>query len=165
MASSAPVTVFPWECRDKEDQAKASYEFPLRRANQELSEENLRLKRILRENGISWSPVAQAHLKQRDPNKRRTRSSKTHDLGRPHLPTEIILRILKFALTSAQSIIDPLSPATSDHLTEREKTRGNQIAIHFLATCRALHVEGTRYLWECNEFTFTTLRPSVTLRN
>ncbi|UNI21874.1 hypothetical protein JDV02_007823 [Purpureocillium takamizusanense] len=156
MASSAPVTVFPWECRDKEDQAKASYEFPLRRANQELTEENLRLKRILRENGISWSPVAQAHLKQRDPNKRRTRSSMAHDLGRPHLPTEVILRILKFALTSAHPIIDPLSPTTSDHLTEREKTRGNQIAIHILATCRALQVEGTRYLWEGNEFTFTT---------
>lgn len=116
----------------------------------------MRLKRILRENGISWSPVAQAHLKQRDPTSRRTRSSKAQELGRPRLPTEVILRILKFALTSDYPIIDPLSPISPENLSEQEKQRGNQIAIHCLSVCRALHVEGTRCLWECNDFIFTT---------
>ncbi|KAI5463212.1 hypothetical protein BGZ63DRAFT_380834 [Mariannaea sp. PMI_226] len=152
-----PQTVFPWECRDREDQARNTYNSPLRRANQSLEEENMRLKRILRENGISWSPIALNHLKQLDPKARKTRSSLTSlDLGHPYLPMEVILRILKFAMKSSEPIIDPLSPLTSENLTDKEKTRGNQIAIHFLATCKALNVEGTRYLWESNEFTFTT---------
>jgi hypothetical protein len=52
--------------------------------------------------------------------------------------------------------MDPLSRVSPEHLSEKEKSRGNQIAIHFLATCKALHAEGTRYLWERNHFTFTT---------
>ncbi|GAO16742.1 hypothetical protein UVI_02058090 [Ustilaginoidea virens] len=150
--------MFPWECRDREDQARAAYNHPLRRTNQLLVEENMRLKRMLRENGISWSPIAQAHMLQQNPaHRRRTRASKSsHDLGCPSLPTEVILRIMKFALKSPYPLIDPLSPLTPEHLTEREKSRGNQIAIHFLATCKALHVEGTRCLWESNSFVFTT---------
>ncbi|PHH71686.1 hypothetical protein CDD80_5062 [Ophiocordyceps camponoti-rufipedis] len=155
--TSNGLAVFPWECRDKEDQARFTYHHPLRRTNQALTEENMKLKRILRENGISWSPVAQAHMKHRDPNMRKTRSSKfAHELGRPSLPTEVILRILKLAMKSPYPIVDPLSPLTSEHLSDLEKARGNQIAIHFLATCKALYTEGTRYLWECNQFVFTT---------
>ncbi|QPG94741.1 hypothetical protein C2857_006879 [Epichloe festucae Fl1] len=151
-------TAFPWECRDREDQAKASYNHPLRRTNQVLSEENMRLKRILRENGISWSPIAQAHMAQHNPAlRRRTRSSmSSHELGCPSLPTEVILRILKFTMQSPHPIIDPLSRLIPENLSDKEKSRGNQIAIHFLATCRALHAEGTRYLWESNSFVFTT---------
>jgi hypothetical protein len=69
---------------------------------------------------------------------------------------EVILRILKFALKSPYPIVDPLWPLNSENLTEKEKSRGNQIAIHFLATCKALHMEGTRYLWENNSFVFTS---------
>lgn len=79
-----------------------------------------------------------------------------HKLGCPRLPTEVILRILKFAMQSAHPIIDPLSRLSQENLSDKEKSHGNQIAIHFLATCKALHVEGTRYLWESNDFTFTT---------
>lgn len=148
----------PWECRDKEDEAKHSYHHPLRRTTQALAEENLRLKRILRENGISWSPIAQAHMKRKDPTSRRTRSSLSAHaaVSRPHLPIEVVWRILKFAMTSSHPIIDPLSPLTAENLTDWERVRGNQIAIHFLATCKSLHAEGTRYLWECNDFVFTT---------
>ncbi|KAH7318648.1 hypothetical protein B0I35DRAFT_479133 [Stachybotrys elegans] len=46
--------------------------------------------------------------------------------------------------------------------TNEGKLRGNQIAIHFLATCKALHFEGTKYLWESNTFTFTSVE---TVRN
>lgn len=80
------------------------------------------------------------------------------DLGHPHLPMEVLLRILKFAMQSSYPIIDPLSPLATENLTDKEKVRGNQIAIHFLATCKAMHEEGTRYLWQSNEFTFTTHR-------
>ncbi|TWU76417.1 hypothetical protein ED733_006844 [Metarhizium rileyi] len=157
MAGSS-ATAFAWECRDKEDQAQASFNHPMRRTNQILVEENMRLKKILRENGISWSPVAQAHLLQQNPAlRRRTRASMfAHELGHPTLPTEILLRILKFSMESPYPIIDPMSRLSHEHLTEREKSRGNQIAIHFLSTCRALHMEGTRYFWESNRFTFTT---------
>ncbi|KAK5998361.1 hypothetical protein PT974_00740 [Cladobotryum mycophilum] len=149
--------VFPWECRDKEDEAKNNYFHPLRRTNQALAEENLRLKRMLRENGISWSPIAQAHLSRKASTKRKTRSSiAAEKASRPRLPTEVLLRILKFAMKSRYPIIDPLSPAVSENLTEQEKARGNQIAIHFLVTCKAMHAEGTRYLWESNDFIFTT---------
>ncbi|KAG6054618.1 hypothetical protein E4U17_003646 [Claviceps sp. LM77 group G4] len=162
MATSIGVgTGRPWECRDHEDQAKASYNNPLKRTNQVLSEENMRLKRILRKNGISWSPVAQAHMAQQDLtcSGRRTRSSRrTEDVahGRNRLPVEVILRILKYVTQSPYPIIDPLSRSTPEHLTEIERSRDSQIAIHFLATCRALHAEGTRYLWESNTFVFTT---------
>jgi len=157
MTSITPATAYPWECRDKEDQAKAAFNHPLRRANQSLTEENMKLKRILRENGISWSSVALSHMNQHNPLKRKTRSSMTaQELGHPYLPMEVILRILKFAMKSPFPIVDPLSPLTPENMSDKEKTRGNQIAINFLATCRALHVEGTRYLWESNNFTFTT---------
>ncbi|KAF3072292.1 hypothetical protein N5P37_003758 [Trichoderma harzianum] len=152
--------VFPWECRDKEDQAWIAYNNPLRRTNQILVEENMRLKRILRENGISWSPLAQTHLNQNDPTRRKTRSSIAaagpSESTSPFLPTEVLLRILKFAMKSKYPIIDPLSAVTVENLTDEEKKRGNQIAIHFLATCKAMHAEGTRFLWESNHFIFTT---------
>ncbi|KAG6006420.1 hypothetical protein E4U21_007086 [Claviceps maximensis] len=153
------MSAYPWECRDREDQAKASYNHPLRRTNNVLAEENMRLKRILRENAIPWSHIAQAHMEQHNPafQRRRTRSStSSHELGRPRLPTEVILRILKFAMHSPYPIIDPLSRLNPENLSEVEKSRGNQVAIHILATCRALHAEGTRYLWESNTFIFTS---------
>lgn len=151
--------VLPWECRDKEDEAKAVYNQPLRRSNQVLTEENLRLKRILRENGIAWSPIAQAHLKQKDPEQRKTRSCtvvSSHP-SRLYLPTEVLLRILKFALKSPHTIIDPLCALKAENLSDAERSRGNQIAIHLLATCKAMYVEGSRYFWESNHFTFTTV--------
>lgn len=69
---------------------------------------------------------------------------------------EALLNIMRFALLSPYPIIDPLSPLDAGTLTKNEKQRGNQIAIHFLSTCSALHAEGTRYLWEQNQFVFTS---------
>ncbi|KAJ6436654.1 restless-like transposase [Purpureocillium lavendulum] len=51
-------------CRDKEQvSGESDLRSLFRRANGTLTEENLRLKQILRRNSISWSPVAQAHFK------------------------------------------------------------------------------------------------------
>ncbi|KAG5943763.1 hypothetical protein E4U59_007909 [Claviceps monticola] len=128
MATSMRLA-YPWECRDHEDQAKASYNNPLQRSCHVLFEENMRLKRLLRDNGISWSPISQAHMTQQDPisSRRRTRSSKRWD-DLPvctRLPVEVILRILKYAMQSPHPIIDPLSRSTPEHLTEMERARGN----------------------------------------
>lgn len=59
-------------------------------------------------------------------------------------------------MTSPYAIVDPLSELTDENVSEKERARGNQIAIHFLATCKAFHTEGTRFLWESNSFVFTT---------
>ncbi|PTD01476.1 hypothetical protein FCULG_00010113 [Fusarium culmorum] len=133
--SNDPPTAFPWECRDKEDQAKEEFTHPHRRVNQSLADENMRLKRILRENGISWSSVSLNHMQQSNPLKRKT---------------------LRYEISHPDR--GPFVPLTPENLSDKEKAQGNQIAIHFLATCKALHVEGTRFLWESNHFTFTTPR-------
>ncbi|KAI1141975.1 hypothetical protein F5Y05DRAFT_369313 [Hypoxylon sp. FL0543] len=74
----------------------------------------------------------------------------------PHIPVEIQLRILSFAMTSPHSIVDPLCRVKPEHLLVREKAKSCQIAIHFLATCKAYYAEGTKFLWTNNSFVFTT---------
>ncbi|KAK1993094.1 hypothetical protein LX36DRAFT_684504 [Colletotrichum falcatum] len=145
----------PWECRDAEDQAEAHYNHPLRSKNKVLAEENARLKKLLRENGISWSPISAAY-QDLTPACRCTSyiGPETHQY--PYLPTEVLLRILKYSLTSKDPIIDPLSKLKPENLTHNERSRGNQIAIHFLATCKAMNEEGSRILWDQNNFIFTT---------
>lgn len=129
----------------------------MRRENRFLADENLKLKRLLRENGISWSPIALAHLQQTNPAKRMTRAGiKAREPTQLKVPVEVLLRIVEFSLSSSQPIIDPLSPRKLDNLTDREKTSSNKIAINILATCKSLNVDGKRYLWERNTFTFTS---------
>ncbi len=134
-----------------------AYHHPLRRSNHALAQENLRLKRLLRQHGIPWSAASKAHLDCLEPGRRKTRATlRKIEPTRPSLPTEVLLRILRFAMTSPNPIIDALSPLSPENISDAEKSRGNQIAIHCLATCRAMHAEGTRYLWELNDFVFTT---------
>ncbi|OLN97560.1 hypothetical protein CCHL11_00992 [Colletotrichum chlorophyti] len=150
------IEILPWECRDVEDQAEAHYNHPLRAKNKSLAEENAKLKRLLRENGISWS-ITSANFQKHARSGRRTRSSvcpESHQY--PYLPTEVLLRILKYSLTSDAPIVDPLSKLKPENLTPAERTRGNQVAIHFLATCKAMHEEGSRIFWGQNSFVFTT---------
>ncbi|KAL2153484.1 hypothetical protein VTH82DRAFT_4639 [Thermothelomyces myriococcoides] len=161
-------SILPSEERDQEEQAKAWYDEPTRALNRELMSENLRLKRLLRENGISWDP--RLTLDPDDPTRGtwsypkrpRTRSSRgpslfSHENRRlPVLPVEIQLYILEYAMTSKFPIIDPLSKLNKETLVAEEKARGNQIAIGFLATCKAYYVEGTRFLWANNSFVFTS---------
>ncbi|KAI1087579.1 hypothetical protein F5B19DRAFT_475144 [Rostrohypoxylon terebratum] len=143
-----------WECRDQADQAEIYYNHPLRTKIRRLEDENLALKRILLENGIPWNFRSRsAHIS----NGRMTRSSsRIRCRPLPHIPVEIQLRILYFAMTSPQPIVDPLCKTKPGHLLIQEKTKSNQIAIHFLATCKAYHSEGTKFLWNNNSFVFTT---------
>ncbi|KAJ3492717.1 hypothetical protein NLG97_g5193 [Lecanicillium saksenae] len=149
--------IVPWECRDKEDQTEALYNSPLHQSNRALAQENQRLKKLLRQHNIPWSPLSQARLSSIEPGRRKTRSSNCgSDAAGLRLPTEVLLRVLKFAMTSPYPIVDPLSPLTPENMSDIEKGRGNQIAIHFLATCSAMQTEGIKYLWECNRFVFTS---------
>ncbi|KAG7287590.1 hypothetical protein NEMBOFW57_007102 [Staphylotrichum longicolle] len=160
--------ILPDEERDQEELAKAWYDEPTRALNRQLVDENLRLKKLLRENGISWSPRLTL-----DPNDRargtwassrrmQTRKSRgtaplcpdNHHL--PTLPVELQVHILEYAMTSDYPIIDPLCKSNKETLTAEEKMRGNQIAIGFLATCKAYQVEGARFLWGNNTFVFTS---------
>lgn len=158
--------IYPFDERDQLDQAKEYYERPLRVQNQHLVDENMHLKRLLRENDISWSSPVGPHGG-RPRYARRVASStfgKTSDDGRrmPYLPMEVQLRILKYAMTSKYPIIDPLSKTTQLNMTTAEAKRDNQIAVGFLATCKAFNVEASHVLWANNSFIFTT---HVALRN
>ncbi|KAK4226748.1 hypothetical protein QBC38DRAFT_219311 [Podospora fimiseda] len=165
----------PSEQRDQQDEAEFLYNRPLREKNQQLEEENLKLKQLLRESGISWSPSlildpnrehgiwaestwpsGKKGTRPRPSRTTATRSSARHERRLPSLPTEIHLRILEYAMTSDFPIIDPLCKLDQESITSEEKKRGNQIAIGFLSTCRAYHVEGTEFLWSNNTFIFTS---------
>jgi hypothetical protein len=164
----------PGEERDQEDQAKAWYDEPTRAHNRLLEAENLRLKKLLRENGISWD--SRLTLDPNDctrgfwssPKRSRTRKSRgsvslsPENSHLPMLPVEIQLYILEYSLTSKTPIIDPLTKSNRDTLSTAERTAGNQLAIGFLATCKAYLVEGTRFLWSNNTFVFTS---HLALRN
>lgn len=76
----------------------------------------------------------------------------------PYLPAELMLKILSYAMTSPSPIIDPLCAIKRENLTMAERTRGHQIAIHFLVTCKAYHAEGTKFLWTNNTFLFTSVQ-------
>ncbi|KAI1121469.1 hypothetical protein F5Y10DRAFT_256283 [Nemania abortiva] len=143
-----------WECRDQADQAELYYNQPLRAENRRLEDENLTLKRLLRKHGISWQNTQPKPT--RSKSSRVTRSSISHDRVLPHLPVEIQLRVLCYALTSPHPIVDPLCKSKPERMLPREKRKGNDIAIHFLATCRAYHFEGTKFLWSNNTFLFTS---------
>lgn len=162
----------PFEQRDQEEQAEAWYNHPVRTQNRQLADENMRLKKLLRENGISWNSLLT--LDSKDPthtrgtwasrtkrNRRRSLkgaelvSLSQEDRRLPTLPVEIQLYILEYAMTSKYPIIDPLCKSSRDSMTPAEKTRSNQIAIGFLATCKAYLVEGSRFLWSNNKFVFT----------
>ncbi|RWA03334.1 hypothetical protein EKO27_g11771 [Xylaria grammica] len=143
-----------WECRDQADQAELYYNQPLRAKNRRLEDENLALKRLLRKHNISWQ--ANQPKPARAKNARVTRSSASQERALPHLPVEIQLRILSYALTSPHPIIDPLCKSRPERMLAREKSKNNSIAIHFLATCRAYRFEGTRFLWSNNTFLFTS---------
>ncbi|KAH8680615.1 hypothetical protein BX600DRAFT_428600 [Xylariales sp. PMI_506] len=145
------MTTTAWDCRDQADQAEEYYNHPLRVRNKQLEDENVMLKRLLREKGISWPSAS---------NRSTALRSRVNSQGMwlPHLPAEIMLKVLCYALTSPFPIINPLCSARKEHQTSTENSRSNQIAIHFLATCRAYYHEGQKFLWTNNTFTFTTVQ-------
>ncbi|KAK4172159.1 hypothetical protein QBC36DRAFT_80093 [Triangularia setosa] len=168
----------PFELRDQEEQAEAWYNNPARQESGRLAEENLRLKKMLRENGISWDRRLTLDLTDptgsrgtwAEPAKKSRRSSRgdksQSDQRLPSLPVEIMLYILEYSLTSSHAILDPLARLNPNALTpEERKVSKDQIAINFLATCKAYHAEGTRFLWRNNSFVFTDCLALQNFRN
>lgn len=167
IAMSLP-TVFPWDGRDQEEQAEQRY--IARAQRRQLEDENMRLKRLLRENGIPWNDSVASHpgfqsaaqpSSARASCNQRRRSSRLSGLDQisqrlPHLPVEVVLRIMEYALIAKDPIVDPLSKLVPDHLTIAEAKNGPQTAVGFLATCKAYNIEGRRIFWAHNTFTFTS---------
>lgn len=150
----------PWDGRDQEEQSEILFNAPLRSKNRQLEDENMHLKRLLREHGIPWSDSVAGHHAFRSSTSNSTsgrrRSSRLSAVGQhrfPHLPVEVILRILHYALVADGPIIDPLSKLNTETLTSAEAKCGPQIAIGFLATCKAYHVDGKRILWYVASYT------------
>ncbi|KAI1817537.1 hypothetical protein GGS20DRAFT_13311 [Poronia punctata] len=143
-----------WECRDQTEQAEAYYNHHLRAKNRRLQAENQALKRLLRQNNVEWQ--SQPKGKAPSPSRRVTRSTTNQFSPPPLLPVEIQLGILYYALQSPHPIVDPLTKSRLDRMLPHEKSKRPNIAIHFLATCRAFLYEGNRMLWSNNTFLFTS---------
>lgn len=152
--------VFPWDGRDQEEQAESRYNAPLRVQNRQLEEENLRLKRLLREHSIPWNASVATHPGfSSTVHRRRSSRLSALDFGchrLPHLPVEVVLRIMEYALIAKESIIDPFCKLDHENLTVSEAKRAPQVAINLLATCKAYNVDGKRVFWSQNNFTFTS---------
>ncbi|KLU85273.1 hypothetical protein MAPG_04301 [Magnaporthiopsis poae ATCC 64411] len=165
----AGVSYIAWDCRDQVDRATLLYQEGEKR--RKIEEENQKLKRLLREHGICWSPAvahrsdffggsSEVKLSARDRATRaatRARTAAARAAGKgARLPTEIFLRIIELAMTSSGPIIDPLTKPHHLSITASEARAGSGIAIGLMAVSRAFNVEATKILWSRNTFTFTT---------
>lgn len=126
----------------------------LEKENKNHIDEIKRLKALLATHKIPIEPLGNFPVQPRRRSARRsTQSPPTGPL--PQLPTEIQLRILRHALTSPDSIIDPFYKLRRDNVTKEEWSRTKRINIHCLATCKAFKVEGLQLLFANNSFIFT----------
>jgi hypothetical protein len=71
------------------------------------------------------------------------------------LPIEIVLRILRYAVTSPVPIIDPFFKLRKGNCTREEIASRKHISINFLAASKFLNAEGIKLLVTCNDFVFT----------
>ncbi len=134
--------------------------------NQVLNEEKKshlqeiqRLRALLNENNIPWTKDSPKSVTNKNIQRMMTRRASlvpqlTSTKPSPRLPTEIIIRILGYSLTSTTPIIDPFWKVRLDNLTKDEKVP-KRICVNFLATCKAFHAEGTRLIFANNKFVFT----------
>lgn len=112
----------------------------------ELLKENERLKALLLENGISWVPAKPKEATK--VHKMMTRQSVAASTQLPHLPMEIQLRTLQFAMTCPFPITDPFTNPVFEHLSreEREQRRGLPIREYTLkCPLKLLHLYQSRY--------------------
>jgi hypothetical protein len=94
----------------------------------ELLKENERLKALLQDNGISWVPAKpKVPVKVHKMKTRKSSASSNHRL--PHLPMEIQLRILGFAMRCSFPIIDPFFKPCYENLTKDERIQRKELPI------------------------------------
>lgn len=118
-----------------------------------------RLRALLDQNKIPWMKDPPKSVANKNTQRMMTRRASlapqvTSTKLTTRLPTEIIIRILGYALKSTTPIIDPFWKVRPDNLTKDEKVP-RRICVNFLLTCKAFHVEGTRLIFANNEFVFT----------
>lgn len=151
-----PQNDIPLESRDQYDEAEAYYNDPLRVENRALKDEVLALKKLLRENAIPWNSTLNFS---QSTGESQAGSSSGPASSVQKLPTELNLKIIKYALTAKDPIIDPLCKLKMKNLStdeQKERKKGPHIAIGLLAVSKEFYTEGTRVLWTNNEFVFTT---------
>lgn len=137
--------------------------------NKRYQEEIQRLTALLRENNISYkvelppgtikyiskNTTSNTILQKSSTGTSTSGPSKLTDATKPHLPTEILLRILAFALQSPEPVIDPFYKMRKDNVMIYERFSRNHLNICCLAVCHGFHTEGVRLLIESNDFVFT----------
>ncbi|KAL3427494.1 hypothetical protein PVAG01_01003 [Phlyctema vagabunda] len=115
--------------------------------NQRVIEENMRLKALLDQNNIVYQPT--------EPTAKPRRMSLRHTKTLPYLPKEVQLKILGFAVTCAQPIIDPFVKVRPEHLTTDEKRARKKIPVQLFAVSRDFKTEGLQLFIANNNFVFT----------
>jgi hypothetical protein len=96
------------------------------KAQDKLIKENERLKALLLANGISWVPET-SKPKENSHSMRTRRSLPAVDDQLPHLPIEIQLRILRFAMRFPFPIIDPFFAMRPEHMSKDEKVQHKEL--------------------------------------
>lgn len=137
--------------------------------NTRYREEIRRLTALLRENNISYkvdplpgtikyiskNVISNTTFQKPSTSTSTTDPTNSTEATKPHLPTEILLRILAFALKSLEPVIDPFYKFRKDNVTMYERFSRSHLNINCLAVCRDFHTEGVRILIESNDFVFT----------
>ncbi len=139
---------------DPLDALASSYYSALEEEKKRNIDEIERLRAILEKNNISSArELSKNTIVQRT--RRSTRLSRETDKALPHLPTEILLRILSFSVRSSTPIIDPFYKPSKVNLTRDERCQRKNFSISMLSTCKPLSIEGVKLLFSNNEFIFT----------
>ena len=95
----------------------------------DLLKENERLKALLLENGISWLPQSQKPKEPTKSHNMKTRKSSATLRQLPHIPMEIQLRILGYAMKCSFPIIDPFHKPRFEHLNRDERTKRKELPV------------------------------------
>jgi hypothetical protein len=95
----------------------------------DLLNENMRLKALLAEHGISWVPAKPAEAVKVHKMKTRKSAAAMSNLDLPHLPMEIQLRIIGFAIKCSFPIIDPFTKPRYEHLTKDERAQRKEYPV------------------------------------
>ena len=81
----------------------------------------------------------------------------------PSIPVELLLKIMRFALTSEFPLIDPLAPTEPDNWTIEERGRLPQVAFGLLFASKMCYTEGIKILYRENRITFTNVAAARSL--
>jgi hypothetical protein len=106
------------------------YPNPLAKSVQDdLVKENERLKALLLDNGISWVLDKQKPKEPVKVHNMKTRKSSASENQLPHIPMEIQLRILGYAMKCSFPITDPFYKPRVEHLSKDERMKRKELPV------------------------------------